>query len=173
MKNSSQYFGNLMLALTMLALTACGFHLRGLADLSFHTMYMPKSGAPAITAELRKVLKANRINVVDTPDQADMHLELMHESSEKRILSLSGGGRVREYELLYHVDFRTREGSSALWGPVQTVDGRRDYSYDDAQLLAKEGEEARLYSDMRLDATREIMRRLSALKSSAKPSAQN
>ena len=77
-----------------------------------------------------------------------------------------------EYELLYRVTFRTRTAASDPWGAPQTVEQRRDYSYDNTLLLAKEGEEARLNSDMRADATREIMRRLSAQKP-GKPSAAN
>jgi len=174
MMNISAFrFGNLMLALALLALTACGFHLRGQADLSFQNLYLKGSGAPAVAAELKRMLRTNGIKVVSVPEQSEFQLELMSESSEKRILSLSGGGKVREFEILYRVNFRTRETGSELWGPMQTVDGRRDYSYDDTQLLAKEGEEARLNSDMRSDAVREIMRRLSAQKSSAKPAASN
>lgn len=89
----------------------------------------------------------------------------MGESTQKRILSLSGSGKVREYELLYRVSFRVKETASPTWGEVQNVETRRDYTYDDSLLLAKEGEEARLYNDMRSDASREIMRRLSVLKS--------
>lgn len=170
MRNSALYFGNLMLALAVLALSACGFHLRGQADLSFQTLYIQKSGAPSIAADLKRSLSTNGVKVVNNPEQADMHLDLMNENTEKRILSLSGGGKVREYELLYRVTFRTRIASSEPWGAPQTVEQRRDYSYDDTLLLAKEGEEARLNNDMRADATREIMRRLSALKP-GKPSA--
>ncbi len=174
MQTFALHFCKLLLAAALLALTACGFHMRGQADLSFKTLYMQKSGAPALAADLKRVLKSNGITLVNTPDEAEMQLDLMLEQPEKRILSLSGGGRVREFELLYRVNFRTRERSQDLWGPVQTVDGRRDYSYDDTQLLAKEGEEARLYSDMRADAVREIMRRLSVQqKASARPSAAN
>lgn len=173
MHNSTRHFGNLMLALVLLALTACGFHLRGLADLSFQTVYIQKSGAPSIAADLKRSLQSNGIKVVNTPDLAEMQIELMSEITEKRILSLSGGGKVREYELLYRVNFRTRAAGSELWGPLQSVDGRRDFSYDDSLLLAKEGEEARLNSDMRTDAVREIMRRLSAQKASTKPGTAN
>ena len=162
-----------LLAVCLLGMSACGFHLRGQADLSFQTLYIQKAGAPGVAADLRRSLKSNGIAVVDSPRQAEMLLDLMSEGYEKRILSLSGGGKVREYELLYHVNFRTREAGSELWGPMQTVEGRRDYSFDDAQLLAKEGEEARLNSDMRADAVREILRRLSVQKLSAKPGVAN
>lgn len=171
MRTSAFRLGNLLLALSFLALTACGFHPRGQADLSFQTLYVQKAAAPALAVELTRALKANGIKLVSVPEQADMQLDLMSEGYEKRILSLSGGGKVREFELLYRANFRTRETGSELWGPAQSVEGRRDYSYDDTQLLAKEGEEARLNSDMRSDAVREILRRLSAQKFTAKPDA--
>jgi LPS-assembly lipoprotein len=99
--------------------------------------------------------------VVAKPDEAEMLLELMEENTDKRILSLSGGGKVREFELVYRVTLRMRSAASELWSEPQTIELRRDFSYSDSELLAKEGEEARLYSSMRSDATREIMRRLS------------
>jgi LPS-assembly lipoprotein len=160
-----------VLATFLCVLAACGFHMRGQADLSFHTLYINGASAPTIAADLKRTLKSNGIKIVPLPEQAEMQLELMGEGIEKRILSLSGGGKVREYELLYRANFRTRATGSETWGPTQTVDSRRDYSYDDALLLAKEGEETRLNNDMRADATREIMRRLSAQKFSGKPSA--
>ena len=91
-------------------------------------------------------------------------LELISESPEKRILSLSGKGVVSEYELFYRVHFRVRDPSSETWEAVQTIEERRDYSFDNTQLLAKEGEELRLNNDMHADAVREIMRRLSVHK---------
>jgi LPS-assembly lipoprotein len=149
----------ILLLVCALAFTACGFKMRSAADLSFKTLYIQ---GPKLTIykDLVKSLKINGVTVVDAPEKAELHLELMNEASQKEILSLSGGGLVREYELLYHVNFRLRDPSSELWGPVQAVEGRRDFSYDDSQLLAKQFEEARLNEDMRVDAVREIMRLL-------------
>jgi outer membrane lipopolysaccharide assembly protein LptE/RlpB len=49
------------------------------------------------------------------------------------------------------------------------VEQHRDFTYDDTQTLAKEGEEQRLNADMRSDTIREVLRRLSVL-SKARPS---
>ena len=172
MKYSVLHFRNLLLMLCALALAACGFHLRGASDLAFKTLYIQKGGAPALAAELTRSLKFNGITVVIVPEQAELQLDLMSETYQKRILSLSGGGKVSEYELIYNIIFRTRTSATDPWGAPQTVEQRRDYSYDNTLLLAKEGEEARLNSDMRTDATREIIRRLSVLKP-GQPSAAN
>ncbi len=41
---------------------------------------------------------------------------------------------------------------------------RRDYSFNDEQVLSKESEEALLYRDMRTDAVHQLVRRLQAAK---------
>lgn len=141
-----------------LLLSACGFQLRGVQDLSFTTLYM--QGATTINKPLKKSLEVNGVSVVNNPEKAELFMELVSESSQQNILSLSGSGRVREFELLYRVSFRLRNPASETWGEVQTVQNRRDFSYDDSQLLGKQAEETRLFDDMKADTVREIMRRL-------------
>ena len=155
---------NLLLVLVMgIVLAACGFQLRGVANLSFKTLYI-QGGTLSISKELKHSLKTNGIQVTDNAADAELLLEMLGETNEKRILSLSGTGVVREYELNYRANFRTREPANPIWSAPQTVQTRRDFSYDDRALLGKIGEEARLNADMRSDAIREIMRRLTAIK---------
>lgn len=161
--NITRYFLMLMMAIS---LAACGFHLRGLADLSFSKLYM--KGSISISRDLNVALKTNGVTLVKNPEDAEILVEMMNEGTEKRILSLGGTGAVREFELFYHVSFRIKEASDELWGPVQMFEGRRDFSYLDTELLAKSYEETQLYEDMRRDAVREIMRRLVAQKPKAK-----
>ena len=94
----------------------------------------------------------------------DLMLELIGEENEKRILSLSGQGVVNEFELYYRVHYRTKVAGDTLWSPVQTIEARRDFSYSDANLLAKQGEEKRLNENMQADVLSNLMRRLSTLK---------
>jgi LPS-assembly lipoprotein len=152
-----------MLMLFTFALSACGFQLRGTADLSFKKLYIQGSNL-SISRDLKRSLKGSGIQIVDEAEDAELLLELLGESAQKRILSLSGGGLVREYELNYLVNFRTRVPADPTWGPVQTVSNRRDFSYDDKALLGKGDEEGRLNADMRSDAIREVIRRLTAIK---------
>ena len=153
-------FAKFCIVVLAISLAACGFELRGLADLAFHNLYI-QGPTLTITKPLKKSLAVNGVTIVNDPEKAELMLEMMNEGTEKRILSLSGRvGVVREFELLYKVNFRLRDPSSELWGEVQTVSGRRDFSYDDSEILAKSFEEKRLYQDMKDDAVREIMRRL-------------
>ena len=161
----------ILTASLLLALTACGFHLRGTDTLPFESLYVQDSGAPGIARDLKRSLSSSGVKLTANPEEAQASLELMSEGSEKRILSLSGKGKVREYELVYRVAFRVRDADSELWGESQTVEMRRDFSYSDSALLAKDAEEARLVNDMHAEAVREILRRVGS-PSKNKPTAE-
>ncbi|MFM9834822.1 MAG: LPS assembly lipoprotein LptE [Methylophilaceae bacterium] len=145
------------------SLIACGFHMRGAADVPFNSIYIQGSTI-VISKALKKNLTLNSVKVLDSADSAELLLEIVGEESEKRILSLAGTGKVNEFELYYRVHYRTKLAAEALWSQVQTVEARRDYSYDDTQLLAKQGEEKRLNEDMQSSVVNSLVRRLSALK---------
>jgi len=146
-----------------LAISACGFQLRSIAELSFKNLYI--QGVPvSLLRELKQSLKINEVKVVESADQAELLLEFLKETNEKKILSLSGTGVVREYELNYRISFRTRELSSPTWSSPQTLQTRRTFSYNDVNLLGKADEEAMLNLDMHKEAVREVLRRLTAIK---------
>jgi LPS-assembly lipoprotein len=154
-----------VLLLLICIITACGFELRGSADLSFKTIFI-QGKKISISKELQRSLNSNGVKVVEKVADAELVLELMSESYQKRILSLSGAGVVREFEITYLLDFRIRDSKNPLWGDVQSIRGRRDFSFSDSALLAKLEEEERLRQDMASDATRELLRRLTAYKPS-------
>ena len=149
-------------ALLCLALGACGFQLRGTADVPFETIYVP-TVAGGIGLELKRNIQAGtRAKVVDDAKQAEAILEFTQESREKEILSLTGTGRVREFQLRYRVGFRVHDGKGRDFVPANTVVLLRDITFNDSDVLAKETEEQLLYRDMQSDMVQQIMRRLAA-----------
>lgn len=153
----------LFLLCLVTSLVACGFQLRGSASMAFSSIFI-QGNTLVISKKLLKSLHTNDIKVLNSSENADLMLDLMGEENEKRILSLSGRGRVNEFELFYRVHYRTKKAGAELWSPVQTIEARRDYSYSDADLLAKQGEEKRLNENMQADVLSNLIRRLSALK---------
>jgi LPS-assembly lipoprotein len=149
---------------TLLAsLASCGFHLRGSSDIAFSSIFI-QGNTLIISKSLQKSLNTNGVKVPTSSEGAELLLEMVGEESEKRILSLSGKGVVNEFELYYRVHYRTKAADAPLWSQVQTVEARRDFSYSDANLLAKQGEEKRLNESMQKDVLNGLIRRLSALK---------
>lgn len=153
-----------LLCITLIAsLIGCGFHLRGIADASFQSIFI-QGNTLVISKNLNKSLSTNGVKILSSAEGADLLLEMVGEESEKRILSLAGAGTVNEFELYYRVHYRAKLAGEALWGQVQTVEARRDFTYSDANLLAKQGEEKRLNENMQQDVISNLLRRLSALK---------
>ncbi len=146
-------------------LCACGFQLRGPAVIPFNTIRVEAEGHSEIGQELERAIRASKkTEIVVPPKVAEAVLKIIGEGQEKYILALSSGGRVREFELRYRVFYRLTNADGADLTPAGEILLRRDMSFDDTQVLAKEAEEALLFRDMKSDAVRQIMRRLSAIK---------
>jgi LPS-assembly lipoprotein len=154
----------LALGLGTLLLAACGFQLRGAAQLPFNTLYLQAGYTSPLAHEIRRSLRTSNVRLVDSPANADATLIIMSELREKQILSLSGQGTVREYQLRYRIGYQVTDGkSTTLIAPTEIM-LKRDVSYQDSQVLAKEAEEANLYRDMQTDAVNQLVRRLQATK---------
>jgi LPS-assembly lipoprotein len=147
------------LALALL-LAGCGFQLRGTANLPFESVYLPPgSGGVALDLK-RNIQSGTNTKVVDDPKKAVAILEFSQETRQKVILSLAATGRVSEYSLVYRVGFRVHDGKGAEFLPLNTIELKRDVTFNDSVVLSKELEEANLYRDMQFDMVRQIMRRL-------------
>lgn len=157
-----------LLAAALMLLAACGFQLRGTASLPYETLHVaaPKSSAFAI--ELRRAVNAGtNTRIVDDANAAQASLQLVSEVREKVILSLSGGGRVREYQLRYRMAYRVVDKDNKELRPATQIALHRDLSYNDSDALSKESEEALLYRDMQSDAVNQLLRHLQAMRSGA------
>ncbi len=169
-------------------LAACGFKLRGSAELPAHKLPFATIAItlPA-TSEFYALLKRNieasspGTKVVEDVKEAEAILSVLGDTSEKLILSLNAAGRAREYQLVRTFSFRVHgqapapaapqaKYSDALaTGPVEyippsTIALRRDITFSDDLVLSKESEENLLWRDIQGDLVQQLMRRLAAAK---------
>ena len=155
----------LLLIAIIILLTGCGFHLRGQADFPFETLYLKTSNpGTAFIGDLRRNLEANRVTLVDSAEEADVVLDIVYEVADKQVLTLGGDGRVNEFRLNYRVSLRAYDLKQQEWIPAEEFVQRRDLTFDDTQILAKEAEDKLLQKNMRSDMVQQIMRRLGRAK---------
>jgi LPS-assembly lipoprotein len=158
-----------VLALTAAAmLSACGFHLRGSegkAGLPFRTIYLGIPELSPLGVELRRNIRASGdTQIVSDPKEAEAIIEVLQEARDKATLTLNTQGRVREYSLYYRLRFRVTNAKGAeLLAPTE-ITLKRDISFNESQIIAKEKEEEMLYRDMQSDLVQQILRRLFALR---------
>jgi len=154
-----------------LALSGCGFHLRGDSGhytLPFPSLYVGLPESSPLAIDLKRNIRANGgTTVVNAAKDADGVIDVLsnpEKTKTKTILSLNSNGRVRQYLLTYNIVFRVLDKQgSVLLAPTQ-ITLVRPIDFNETQLLAKEQEEALLYKDMQTDLVQQMMRRIAAVK---------
>ena len=145
-------------------LAGCGFRLRGTAQVPFETLYLP-GATSGIALDLKRYIQAGtNARVVDDAAKADAIMQFTEEGRLKEVLSLTGTGKVREFQLRYRVGFRVHDGKGTDFVPQSVIQLTRDVTFNDAEILAKEQEEQILFRDMQTDMVQQILRRLAAAK---------
>ena len=148
-------------AMLCMALAACGFQLRGQASLPFDSLYV--SGPQQFANQVARAVRAgSQTRIASNRNEAEVTLEILNELRERAILSLSAGGRAREITLTYRVNYRVYSQKRKDYIQTSEIVLRRDVSYTDTDVIAKEQEEALLYRDMQNDAVQQLVRRLQA-----------
>lgn len=154
--------------LSSLLVGGCGFKLAGPGQMPFDSLYVAAPDYSSFGAQFKRYVgNAGRTRLTSRPEDAQAVLEILSETREKQILSLTAAGRVAEYLLRYRVSFRLRGNGNRDWIPTSEIALQRDLTYDDDAALAKENEEQFLYEDMRNDAIDQLLRRLAAVQAPA------
>ena len=180
----------LSLALLFISvLAACGFKLRGSAELPgyklpFATIALQLAPTSEFYAQLKRNIEASSpgTRVVTDFKEAQAVLAVLGDTSEKLILSLSASGRAREYQLVRTFTFKVNataapapSGPPAKYTdapaaapteyiPPSRITLRREITYSDDLVLSKESEEGLLWRDIQSDLVQQLMRRLAAAK---------
>lgn len=156
----------LLVASLSLLIVACGFQLRGAAELpqSIQTMYIQGINMrQGLGIELKRTLRRNGINVIDDYAEGAAVLSFTANHYERRVLSVGGNAKVSEYELIQTVVFQLSDGQQNKLIENERFEARRDYQFDQEQALASDGEERLLREEMDKQLSQAILRRLSAL----------
>jgi len=147
-----------------LAATGCGFHLRGDVHYPFSSIYVNAPAVSPMASELKRTLEGGGTTVAEAAKDAQVTLDLANVADGKDVLSLSGGGRVREYALSKRATIVVHDGEGRDWLPAAEIVVRRSYSFNESEVLARESQEAKLYKEMQTDVVQQIVRRLQSAK---------
>lgn len=154
--------GILLVLLSSLLLSSCGFHLRGDLPLShFPAMYIQSERHSELAALVSERLSYNKVKVVSGYQPQLPVLQLQSDSLERRTLSLFPNGQVAEYELIYKVRYQLTMPDAE---PQQyQFELYRDYQDDPNQALAKAKELELMLGELRQQAANRILRQLARL----------
>lgn len=149
--------------LTALALSSCGFQLRGSQPLnpSFQEIYI-KTADPygQLTRNLREYLKMSGAHVTDSPQDANTILDILSEAKNQVLLSVSSTQQTRQYNLMLIVSFEITNAKGVVLVPPQTLTESRTFTTVSDQILGGTNEQNTLYLQMQQAIVYDIMNRL-------------
>jgi LPS-assembly lipoprotein len=155
--------------LLVISLSACGFQLRGSYSLPWDTLYLGWPENSLIHAEVKRGIEASsQTRIVTDPKAAQASLIVLADLPTKSILSLSGTGLVREYQLTRSFVYKIQDAEGKELVPSNQIILQRAMTFDDAHLFAKEAEEAMIMKEMQQDMVMQLLRRLAAIKQKSK-----
>ena len=160
-----QVMASLMLGVSLVAISGCGFHLRGSIELPEELSEVALEGTRPngeLGVAVRNGLSRVGGQVGDSKTSAQSVLVITQDSSSRRVLSVDSIGQANEYELAYTLGFRLDDPNGVNRVVQQSINLRRQFRFDPDLTLAKADEEARLVREMRQDAVRQMLRRLKA-----------
>jgi LPS-assembly lipoprotein len=161
---SSRILSALLGAAAVMALSGCGWRLRGEIQVPPQLQESCLVGVAPYSdlgSELRSTLNRAGAKVVECT-VAKAQLRIAKNDLRKRVVSVDSAGRASEYELMYEVSFSVVDNNGEVLVPSQSVQLTRSFSYDPNNVLAKGEEEKNIRQDLVRFAVRQIMQRIEA-----------
>jgi LPS-assembly lipoprotein len=149
----------------LLALSACGFQLRGSTNLSFNSLFVQGAQtSPFVIALKRQIATTTATRIAPDAKSAQAVFTLLAESQTQTAQAYNADGTVAQYLLRYTVRFQlaTPQGK-VLIAPTELTQ-TSNLSYNSSATLAKANESDLLYRGMREELINRLMYQLAAVK---------
>ncbi|PHS27578.1 MAG: hypothetical protein COA83_00825 [Methylophaga sp.] len=161
-----RYLLNISTVFLLLAVSACGFQLRGSTNIPASLQIIYVQGVnmqQGLGLELKRGLTRNGVTVLSDYQEGNAVLTILDNKFERRVLSVGSDAKVSEYELHGMVTFKVTDNDSQVLLGSERVEAQRDYQFDQNQVLGKGEEERLLKEQLNQQLVQTILRRLSVL----------
>lgn len=153
-----------LVAVAVLLLASCGFHLRGTgsAKMSLSVIHVTANDAYGeMQQALERALKEAGVKLVPA-DKAAYSVHLLSEKRTRRSVATTSDVQVAEYGLKMQVSFELTDAAGKQVIEPATVSAERIYRFDNSSLVGSNEEEKLLNQEMRRDIASQIIRRIDA-----------
>ena len=149
----------------LLMLSACGFQLRGEANLSAELKRVHVQIADQFSPlkrDLEGALARSGANVEQKSGDGIAEVNLTNVSLAPVVRSVGATAFVNEFSMIYHVELSISgaDGKSLL--PLQTVEHSREFTFDQSQAIGTNVEQDEIKKEMERDMVAAILRKVDA-----------
>lgn len=158
---------SIAVGISVLLLTACGFKLRGIAEIPAwlnQVAIVMENASRNLEPLLQDQLTAYHVSVSPTKTQAHYWLVIEKDNFQKQITNISASTTPRQYLLLYSVQFSLLKNNGVALLQSNTVSVTRQFTLNNDRILGSDYEEMTFKQEMERDAASLIISRISAAK---------
>ncbi len=167
----------LLLACLVLALTACGFHLRGAlslpSDVGPIRVVARDPYSPLAESLAQALNRAGGQATAEGPVEGKATLTIRFEKWGNTPISVDVQGRSQEYTLRYATIFDLRRADGTVVVPEQSVELARDYISVPTRSEGTESEREILTREMQREMVASILRRIDAVVKAPEPASSD
>jgi LPS-assembly lipoprotein len=155
-----------LLLLPVLALVACGFHLRGSAALpvGMERVHLTVGGGGDLQRKIARALLASDVKVEKESGTGIAELNVPIQNFAIQTLTVNGVAQVTEYAVRYHVVFNAKDGNGKTIIPGESIMMQREYSYDASQPVGTQAQVEAIQGSLIDDMVQAILFRLQAVR---------
>ena len=141
--------------------SACGFQLRGKMELpaEMSKVYIQTTNL-RLAGRLGRALSTSGATIVSDRKKAGAILTIYHIKNTRGVRSVGGTGRIREFSLVYLIDFGIKDSHGKVLMKRQSTTLVREFSFNEAQVVGKSVEEALIKDEMSRQMISELLRRV-------------
>ena len=160
----------LVISLLLLAVSACGFQLRGqvqLADaIKLSVIELDDRIAPtsSLVRRLRELLQLYGAELTEQREQANARIILSNEEIRRRTLATGTDGDAREFTLTYSVTLRVLSNTETELLPTTRLSVSRSLLYRESELLGSLEGEQMAQRELADELANTIVQRLQSIK---------
>jgi LPS-assembly lipoprotein len=154
--------------LVLLALNACGFQVRGSANIpqGMSVVYIDTEDRySSFYRELTTVFIGEGITLTRDPLVADTVFRILRDETGQRVLSVSARNTPVEFDVFYIINYSVHMQDNEVLAPQQLT-RTRDYTYDETEVLGKALEERTYREALAADLVGLVMQSMSSINGS-------
>ena len=150
--------------LSLVALSACGWRVRGKLDLPYKNMLLSGTMTPDLRNDLEMYLRINDVALVSSVQEAEVVLEIITEQNAKQVLAYNSVGQITAYRIISRIAFRVFYPNGIEIIPESDIYLTRDVDYNPSNIQSFDVLVNEFVKTLRTDIVNQLMRRLTAMK---------
>ncbi|MBS0555813.1 MAG: hypothetical protein JSR27_00210 [Proteobacteria bacterium] len=156
----------IILVSLVITLSACGFQLRGEAQLpaTLKRVHVQASDPfSPLTRDVEAALRRSGASVEDAAGEGIAEVTLGSVSLAPVVRSVGANATVNEFSMVYHVELSISDADGKTLLPKQVIERSRDYTFDQTQAVGSNAEQDEIKKGMERDMVQAIMFKINAI----------